>query len=92
MDAEDCEFTIGRWEEKLDTTHLPGMVFGESGLVLKHDKTSTKIRFNTFDALGSWKKEALPSIEVLAAAQWKFRWELVVGPNSNEHCDVLFWV
>ncbi|TXG57214.1 hypothetical protein EZV62_018527 [Acer yangbiense] len=62
-----------RWEEKQDTTHLPEMVFSESGLVLKHDKTSTKIHINAFDALSGWKKEGLPSTEVLAAAQWKFR-------------------
>ncbi|KAK3192947.1 hypothetical protein Dsin_024257 [Dipteronia sinensis] len=65
--------TFQEWEEKLDTTHLPEMVFGESGLVLKHVKTGTKIHFNAFDALGGWKKEGLPPVEVPAAAQWKFR-------------------
>ena len=62
-----------RVEKKLDKTHLPEMVFGESGLVLKHDKTSTNIHINAFDALGGWKKEGLPFIEVLAVVQWKFR-------------------
>ncbi|KAK2664949.1 hypothetical protein Ddye_003523 [Dipteronia dyeriana] len=65
--------TFQEWEEKLDTTHLPEMVFGESGLVLKHVKTGTKIHFNAFDALVGWKKEGLPPVEVPAAAQWKFR-------------------
>ncbi|KAI9180687.1 hypothetical protein LWI28_007243 [Acer negundo] len=65
--------TFQEWEEKLDTTHLPEMVFGESGLVIKHVKTGTKIHFNAFDALGGWKKEGLPPVEVPAAAQWKFR-------------------
>ncbi|KAJ6671156.1 TIP41-LIKE PROTEIN ISOFORM X1 [Salix viminalis] len=61
------------WEEKLKTSHLPEMVFGESCLVLKHATSGTKIHFNAFDALTGWKQEALPPVEVPAAAQWKFR-------------------
>lgn len=61
------------WEEKLQTTHLPEMVFGESCLVLKHLNSGTKIHFNAFDALTGWKQEALPPVEVPAAAKWKFR-------------------
>ncbi|KAJ6965086.1 hypothetical protein NC652_003104 [Populus alba x Populus x berolinensis] len=61
------------WEEKLETSHLPEMVFGESSLVLKHVISGAKIHFNAFDALTGWKKEALPPVEVPAAAQWKFR-------------------
>lgn len=61
------------WEEKLETTHLPEMMFGDSSLVLKHITTGTKIHFNAYDALVGWKKEALPPVEVPAAAQWKFR-------------------
>jgi type 2A phosphatase activator TIP41 len=49
------------------------MVFGESSLVLKHVISGAKIHFNAFDALTGWKKEALPPVEVPAAAQWKFR-------------------
>lgn len=62
-----------RWEQKLQTSHLPEMVFGDSSLVLKHMETGIKIYFNAFDALAGWKKEALPPVEVPAAAQWKFR-------------------
>jgi hypothetical protein len=62
-----------RWEEKLQTSHLPEMVFGESCLVLKHLNSGTKIHFNAFDALTGWKQEALPPVEVPAAAKWKFR-------------------
>lgn len=61
------------WEEKLETTHLPEMMFGDSSLVLKHMSSGTKIHFNAYDALVGWKKEALPPVEVPAAAQWKFR-------------------
>ncbi|KAF5444330.1 hypothetical protein F2P56_036816 [Juglans regia] len=61
------------WEQKLQTSHLPEMVFGESSLVLKHVKSGIKIHFNAFDALNGWKQEALPPVEVPAAAKWKFR-------------------
>ncbi|XVE93458.1 hypothetical protein REPUB_Repub01dG0194500 [Reevesia pubescens] len=62
-----------QWEQNLQTSHLPEMVFGESCLVLKHISSGTKIHFNAFDALAGWKLEGLPPVEVPAAAQWKFR-------------------
>lgn len=62
-----------QWEEKLGTSHLPEMVFGESYLCLFHVESGTKIHFNAFDALKGWKQEALPPVEVPAAAKWKFR-------------------
>lgn len=62
-----------QWEQKLQTSHLPEMVFGDSCLVLKHMQSGTKIYFDAFDALIGWKQEALPPVEVPAAAQWKFR-------------------
>ncbi|KAF2294930.1 hypothetical protein GH714_027088 [Hevea brasiliensis] len=65
--------TLLQWEEKLQTSHLPEMVFGDSSLVLKHDNSGTKIYFNAFDALAGWKQEALPPVEVPAAEKWKFR-------------------
>lgn len=49
------------------------MVFGESWLDLIHEETGIRIHFNAFDALVGWKEEALPPVEVPAAAQWKFR-------------------
>ncbi|KAL6209880.1 hypothetical protein ACLB2K_020819 [Fragaria x ananassa] len=61
------------WEKKLETCHMPEMIFGESCLVLKHVKSGTTIHFNALDALIGWKKEALPPVEVPAAAKWKFR-------------------
>ncbi|KAK9071112.1 hypothetical protein SSX86_009680 [Deinandra increscens subsp. villosa] len=61
------------WEEKLETSHLPEMIFGDSSLVLRHMMSGIKIHFNAFDALVGWKKEPLPPVEVPAAAQWKFR-------------------
>ncbi|XP_034680372.1 TIP41-like protein [Vitis riparia] len=64
---------LQQWEEKLQTSHLPEMVFGESSLVLKHVNSGIKIHFNAFDALTGWKQEALPPVEVPAAAKWKFR-------------------
>ncbi|RVW49675.1 TIP41-like protein [Vitis vinifera] len=70
INLHDCVF---RWEEKLQTSHLPEMVFGESSLVLKHVNSGIKIHFNAFDALTGWKQEALPPVEVPAAAKWKFR-------------------
>ncbi|RDX79293.1 Homeobox protein HAZ1, partial [Mucuna pruriens] len=65
--------TLQEWEQKLETSHLPEMVFGENTLILKHLSSGTKIHFNAFDALRGWKQEALPPVEVPAAAQWKFR-------------------
>lgn len=65
---------IYRWEEKLQTTHLPEMVFGESSLVLTHVSSGIKVHFNAFDAMCGWKQESLPPVEVPAAAKWKFRW------------------
>lgn len=61
------------WEKNLGSTHLPEMVFGESSLELVHEETGIKIHFNAFDALQGWKQEALPPVEVPAAAKWKFR-------------------
>lgn len=49
------------------------MIFGDSSLVLKHVTSGIKIHFNAFDALKGWKHEALPPVEVPAAAKWKFR-------------------
>ncbi|KAK3035759.1 hypothetical protein RJ639_033461 [Escallonia herrerae] len=49
------------------------MIFGDSSLILKHSDSGTKIHFNAFDALVGWKQEALPPVEVPAAAKWKFR-------------------
>lgn len=65
--------TLELWEKKLETYHMPEMVFGDSCLALKHVKSGFTIHFNAFDALVGWKKEALPPVEVPAAAQWKFR-------------------
>uniref|UniRef100_A0A803NNP8 TIP41-like protein n=1 Tax=Cannabis sativa TaxID=3483 RepID=A0A803NNP8_CANSA len=62
-----------QWGEKLQTSHLPEMIFGDSCLVLKHIPSGTKIHFNAFDALLGWKQEALPPVEVPAAEKWKFR-------------------
>ncbi|XP_068656599.1 TIP41-like protein [Aristolochia californica] len=62
-----------QWEEKLGTSHLPEMVFGDSSLTLLHEETAVKISFNAFDALSEWKHEGLPPVEVPAAAKWKFR-------------------
>ncbi|KAF3624894.1 putative TIP41-like protein-like isoform X2 [Capsicum annuum] len=70
---------LQQWEEELHTSHLPEMVFGDNSLVLKHVNTGTKIHFNAFDALVGWKHEALPPVEVPAAAKWKFR-RVVVRP------------
>lgn len=70
---DDCCALPCRWEQKLQTSHLPEMVFGENTLILKHLNSGTKIHFNAFDALCGWKQEALPPVEVPAAAKWKFR-------------------
>lgn len=49
------------------------MVFGDSSLFLLHVGTGIKLHFNAFDALMGWMQEALPPVEVPAAAKWKFR-------------------
>ncbi|KAK1322718.1 hypothetical protein QJS10_CPA02g00355 [Acorus calamus] len=64
---------LQQWEQKLGTTHMPEMIFGESSLVLQHIKSGIKLHFNAFDALKGWKEESLPPVEVPAAAKWKFR-------------------
>ncbi|XP_077224942.1 TIP41-like family protein [Tasmannia lanceolata] len=64
---------VQEWEDKLGSSHLPEMVFGESSLLLLHVDSGIKIHFNAFDALNGWKQEALPPVEVPAAAKWKFR-------------------
>ena len=61
------------FEDKLQTSHLPEMVFGESFLSLQHAQTGARLHFNALDALKAWKQEALPPVEVPAAAKWKFR-------------------
>jgi type 2A phosphatase activator TIP41 len=62
-----------RFEDKLQTTHLPEMVFGESFVSLQHTETGVRLHFNALDALRAWKQEALPPVQVPAAAKWKFR-------------------
>ncbi|KAG6421899.1 hypothetical protein SASPL_118458 [Salvia splendens] len=74
---------VQQWEEKLQTTHLPEMVFGESCLILKHINSGLKLHFNAYDALCGWKLEALPPVEVPAAALWKFRCQ----PNDQVILD-----
>lgn len=64
---------LQEWEEQLQTSHMPEMIFGNSSLILKHVASGTKLHFNAFDALTGWKLEALPPVEVPAAAKWKFR-------------------
>ncbi|WOL12562.1 TIP41-like protein isoform X1 [Canna indica] len=61
------------FEEKLGTSHLPERVFGDSSLFILHLETDIKLHFNAFDALKGWIQEALPPVEVPAAAKWKFR-------------------
>ncbi|XP_048231671.1 TIP41-like protein isoform X1 [Ricinus communis] len=65
--------TFQLWEQKLQSSHLPEMVFGDSSLAFNHVNSGIKIHFNAFDALTGWKQEALPPVEVPAAAKWKFR-------------------
>ncbi|KAK3149269.1 hypothetical protein QOZ80_3AG0215140 [Eleusine coracana subsp. coracana] len=65
--------SVQLFEDELETTHLPEMVFGESFLSLEHLQTGIKLHFNALDALKAWKKEGLPPVEVPAAAKWKFR-------------------
>ena len=62
-----------RFEDKLQTTHLPEMVFGESFVSIQNAQTGVKLHFNALDALKAWKQEALPPVQVPAAAKWKFR-------------------
>ncbi|KAL8541515.1 hypothetical protein ACS0TY_002690 [Phlomoides rotata] len=80
-EIESCKRSIlnssllQQWEEKLQTTHLPEMIFGESSLVLTNVSSGIKVHFNAFDAMCGWKQESLPPVEVPAAAKWKFRWK-----------------
>ncbi|XP_051178147.1 TIP41-like protein [Lolium perenne] len=65
--------SVSLFEDKLQTTHLPEMVFGESSVSLQHPQTGIRLHFNALDALKQWKQEALPPVQVPAAAKWKFR-------------------
>ncbi|XP_074585749.1 TIP41-like protein [Curcuma longa] len=60
-------------EKELGTSHLPEMVFGGSALCLLHEGSGVKLHYNAVDALKGWMEEALPPVEVPAAAKWKFR-------------------
>lgn len=77
IESRNCpiltSLAIQEWEDKLGTSHLPEMVFGDSCLSLSHVDSGVTIQFNAFDALKGWKQEALPPVEVPAAAKWKFR-------------------
>lgn len=64
---------LQQWEEKLQTSHLPEMIFGDSSLTLKHVNSGIKFYFSAFDALVGWKEQALPPVEVPAAEKWKLR-------------------
>ncbi|GAA0141817.1 hypothetical protein LIER_02872 [Lithospermum erythrorhizon] len=64
---------LQQWEEKLETCHLPEMIFGDSSLTLKHIDSGIKFYFSAFDALVGWKDLALPPVEVPAAQKWKLR-------------------
>ncbi|XBH94859.1 hypothetical protein VPH35_085532 [Triticum aestivum] len=65
--------SVSLFEDKLQTTHLPEMVFGESFVSIQNAQTGVKLHFNALDALKAWKQEALPPVQVPAAAKWKFR-------------------
>lgn len=91
MDADSyffrCLLYSFRFEDELQTTHLPEMVFGESFLSLQHLQTGIKLHFNALDALKGWKKEALPPVEVPAAAKWKFRrFSIHLASTSSNGC------
>ncbi|XP_028095956.1 uncharacterized protein LOC114295863 isoform X2 [Camellia sinensis] len=76
------------WEHKLQTSHFPEMVFGDSFLVLEHVNSGIKIQFDTFesfDAPTAWSQEALPPVEFPADAKSKFR----SHPNSA-FCTVAY--
>ncbi|KAL5197034.1 hypothetical protein ABZP36_000546 [Zizania latifolia] len=70
----DVIASYARFEDKLQITHLPEMVFGERvSCLLNIAQTGIRLHFNALDALKAWKQEALPPVEVPAAAKWKFR-------------------
>ncbi|KAK8968273.1 hypothetical protein KSP40_PGU016038 [Platanthera guangdongensis] len=73
IEDQSKTWLVHGWEEKLGTSHLPEMIFGESSLNLLHMESGIRIHFNAFDALKGWKQEPLPPVEVIAAAKWKFR-------------------
>ncbi|CAL4919204.1 unnamed protein product [Urochloa decumbens] len=84
--------SLQRFEDELQTTHLPEMVFGESFLSLEHTQTGIKFYFNALDALKAWKKEALPPVEVPAAAKWKFRSKPSDQTQASlDGCSTLCW-
>ncbi|THF95462.1 hypothetical protein TEA_007724 [Camellia sinensis var. sinensis] len=74
--AMELGVTVHQWEHKLQTSHFPEMVFGDSFLVLEHVNSGIKIQFDTFesfDAPTAWNQEALPPVEFPADAKSKFR-------------------
>lgn len=79
-----------RLEEKLQSSHLPEMVFGDSSLFLFHARTGIKLHYNAFDALKGWMQEALPPVEVPAAAKWKFRRSVDFNSSLNKFKVALF--
>lgn len=57
------------WEESLAVPCLPEMVFGHSGLELKHLESGLVLRFNVRDALREWKHDE-PALKVAYSQQW----------------------
>ena len=78
-----------RWEQKLQTSHLPEMAFGENTLILKYVSSGTRVHFNAFDALCGWKHEALPPVEVPAAAHGSLEGKQVVFITSCNQSNAI---
>ncbi|KAF8059428.1 TIP41L [Scenedesmus sp. PABB004] len=50
---------------------LPEMVFGNSGLALRHDGSGLSLRFDAGDALRAWRADDLPPLKVSMAREWQ---------------------
>jgi type 2A phosphatase activator TIP41 len=63
---------IETWEKELDVPKIPGMVFGNNYLTLKHPESNLMITFNAYEAVKSWREAPWygTALTVAYASEW----------------------
>merc|ERR1719223_2664114 len=63
---------IETWEKELDVPKLPGMVFGNNHLTLKHPSSNLSITFTAYEAVKSWRSSPWfgTALQVAIASSW----------------------
>jgi len=63
--------TIEQFEEALQTSTLPELLFSEAGVDLKHVASQVHFTFTALEALKDWRAHPLPPIQVTVAQDWQ---------------------